>query len=301
METRYPKGATSSPSPLSSSASSTFIATNESHGNLQITDFQNCRMGESLSHEDTSMTSMRVDNNNVINEDFNDLMQFLDSDDGYNRDFEDALEPMRQKQEALYSDISAQHAMEPDHSMQYANSAFFDSDCADFVNNSESVFTSSVGQKNPHGLPIKVEDGWEDQLQIDPLAPGPSRSRDMLENADIPGSECEFNPKARKYNLKPEAVKKTLKYIDARKRNNIAVRKSRYKQKAIQAERDRQLQMYKEQNKKYETDLNKTHSRIAELEKKCHDLEVRYNQVLEENRQLHHALSSGSLRGQRCK
>uniref|UniRef100_A0A158R5Q3 BZIP domain-containing protein n=1 Tax=Syphacia muris TaxID=451379 RepID=A0A158R5Q3_9BILA len=187
-------------------------------------------------------------------ENFEDLMKYLTPEDFYNWDCE-VSEVVQPKQEPLMNDISAKDfgngISEP---LQLGVSPFFE--------NSNEI---SVLEEPKNLCSIKEEEYW-DNTEMDSMVPGPSKLKETQETPEISKTPLEFNPKARKYNLKPDDVKKTPKYIDARKRNNIAVRKSRHKQKARQAEKDRELIDLKNQNKKFEEQIKQRDLRIADLE-----------------------------------
>lgn len=74
-------------------------------------------------------------------------------------------------------------------------------DYYDFVGNADNICPDPTAQNT---ITIKEEEPWEDQIEMESLVPGPSKPKNNLETRDVPGSECEFNPKARKYNLKSE-------------------------------------------------------------------------------------------------
>lgn len=232
------------------------------------------------------MDAELIDKNATIFEEMEDLTPYLAGDDfGCSDANSSFLEPVLQKQRAIYSDINVQQSLVLDNPPNYTVLASCDNpmdvprDLNDRSSYSPQMYYQPVKQEN--------DDYEEDEEEdADSLAPTTSRATDSNETVDLSRSEPEFHAKPRKYNLKPDAVKKTTKYLDARKRNNLAVRKSRNKQKKLQAEKEGKLRTLEMAIKELDDELKEERRDHAALKEQYGVLQQNYKKTVEENKRL---------------
>lgn len=213
-----------------------------------------------------------------------DFTPYLADDDGsYIDPNSDFLEPMLQKQHAIYSDISVQQSLVLDNPPNYTTLANCDNpmDVPSGMNDRSEYRPQMFNYQ-----PIKEERDWDEEQDMDSSVPGTSRVTDSIEIVDMPRNESEFDAKPRKYNLKPDAVKKTVKYLDARKRNNIAVRKSRNKQKELQAKKEKKLRDLESAIEDLDDKLKEERQCHAALKAQYSALQKSDKKTVEENRRL---------------